>query len=108
MDFGFLRGMEIRKNNNGYIRCNDIAASWETVAQPSSKGIIVRPYPAVKILHGYGLRACAGFDNIRQLRHAYTLPSSAIHSGQLMKKVAVQNMTRALERRDTSMYPQTS
>ena len=42
---------------------------------------------------------CAGFDS---RRHSYTSPSSAIRSGQLLKKVAQLNMTRALETGDTA------
>ena len=45
-------------------------------------------------------RECAGFDSAR---HAYRAPSSAIRSGQLMKKVATLNMTRALEIGDTKV-----
>ena len=43
---------------------------------------------------------CAGFDS---RRHSYTTsPSSAIRSGQLMRKVAQLNMTHALETGDTA------
>ena len=42
---------------------------------------------------------CAGFDS---RRHSYTSPSSAILSGQLLKKVAQLNMTHALETGDTA------
>ena len=42
---------------------------------------------------------CAGFDS---RRHSYTSPSSAIRSGQLLKKIAQLNMTHALETGDTA------